>query len=180
MHACRSFPFLYPFLNHSLEGIFVDRLRQIIIHACFFTLFPIALDCTGRHGDDGNLPQCRAKPSNVMAEDLCRLVAIHDRHLTVHEYDAGDRVIRVLDGVKVGESFLAIPHRRYGEAKLANVCYRNLLVDRIVFDDENVNGSSFGLRHGEIIAAIIFNNGRTFQWYGRTVGLSTFFIWRGR
>ena len=63
------------------QGLGVDGLGDVVVHAGSQGLFPVPGHGVGGHGDDGQ----GLKPG-VLAEAPGGLVAVHDRHLHVHEH----------------------------------------------------------------------------------------------
>ena len=68
----------------------------------------------------------------MMTDEMGRSIAVEDRHLAVHEDDIRFWVSRAGSFQQIVESFLAIPHRTYGESELFDCLESDLLVHSTV------------------------------------------------
>ncbi len=119
-----------------VKQVRIDRLGDVVVHAFLQAALPFLGHRMGGHGDDR-----QAVVALVGADSDGRLVAVHDRHLHVHQHDIErgrvtfrdflDRLAAVVDdfdlSIDLGQKFDG-----------------DLLVDLVVFGQQNANAAHIG------------------------------------
>ena len=97
-----------------------------LIGAGFLASFAVGWQGIGRHGDDRQVAEAR-----FAADQPGRLVAVHDRHLAVHE----DQVVGLLAYRRNG--FLAIFGCFHQKADRTEHFFGQFAIDLVVFDEQH-------------------------------------------
>src|SRR5882724_5490649 len=114
----------YPPLERGPQFIGLHRLGDVVVHPGGEAALAIALHGIRRHGDDGHV---RAYRRFALADRGRRLVAIHLRHLAVHEHGMVADAGRGLDG------FEPVRHHVHPAPELLEHARRKSLIHHIVF-----------------------------------------------
>ena len=124
-------------LGHGGEhGRHVERLGNVVAHAGFDHLVAVAGHGIGGHGDDGDLRQ-----GQVLANLAGGGVAVHDRHLAVHQH----AIKAIVPGQNV-QRLLAVVGHQYRDAGLLQQFQRQFLVHVVVFHQQHARARQLG--HG--------------------------------
>ncbi|MNT40022.1 hypothetical protein D3C72_1763140 [compost metagenome] len=99
----------------------------MVHHAGLDHLLPVTGHGVGRHGDDGQAGKLRQR-----AQVAGGRVAVHHGHLAVHEHAVEPRVC----GEQV-QRLLAVVGQHHFHARLAQQLHGQLLVQRVVFDQQH-------------------------------------------
>ena len=104
----------------------VDGFRYVIVHADGQAAFPVAGQGIGGHGDDGQLPGA-GQPAYGFGGG----VAIHDRHVAIHQDQVVGSEFCLLKGN------LAVFSRFHTEADAAQHFLGQFAIDFVVFDEQH-------------------------------------------
>jgi hypothetical protein len=121
----------HPLAQHRLELVGRHRLGDVVVHAGLEALLAVALHGARGHRDDRDA----AGAARLALADLARrLVAVHPRHLAVHQHG-------VVAAARAGrERLLAVLGELDAEAQLLEDLGRDLLVDLVVLGHQHVRG----------------------------------------
>ena len=125
----------------SFDLLGADGFAEVIIHAGGEATLLIFLHRVGGHGDDVGSPGSRP----ACADAAGRFKAIHLGHLQVHKDEV---VLLSLDGL---HGFPTIGRQVGLIAELLQNAQRHLLIDHVIFGDENFQGKARS--HGRIEGA---------------------------
>ena len=111
----------------------LDRFADVVVHAGGKTFFTRAVHCIARHCDDvGALGRAVALTGFALTNFHRGLVTVQIRQLAVHENDI------VMDQFQGLQNLTAIGHGDGAAAELLQQTNRDLLVDGVVFRDQDV------------------------------------------
>ena len=108
------------------------------IHAENLATLAFIRHCVCGHGDDWQI-----HISRVEAQKACRLVAVHHRHLQVHQHD---RVMRRRMGIDACDRLLSVVGDVHVHMPAFQKLDGKLLVERIVFDQQHPQSAKIGGR----------------------------------
>ena len=108
----------------------VDRLGDVVVHAGGGAGAAILRHGGGGHGDDRHGP-----PGRQEADTPCRFEAVHHRHVQIHQHGVEFAVLHRV------QRLLAVAGQRYGEAALAEEFLRHLLIQLVVFDEQDARAA---------------------------------------
>ncbi len=108
----------------------------MIAHAGCYHFFAVAGHGVGRHGDDGHLRQ-----GQILADFAGGVVAVHDRHLAVHQYPVKSAVPR-----QDVQRLLAMVGHHHRDAGLLQQFQCELLVHVVVFHQQHARTRQLGHR----------------------------------
>ena len=108
----------------------INRFGHVPVHARIQALLPFLDRGVGRHGNDR-----KARESRVRSDVLCRLVAIHLRHLQVHQH----HVVRRRHGLAqhLADRLHAVVRHRHRGTHALQQLHGDLLVNLVVFGEQN-------------------------------------------
>ncbi|VTR69616.1 hypothetical protein DESC_760043 [Desulfosarcina cetonica] len=119
------------FVDDRFQAVRLDGFGDVITHPRRETAFTVTLHGMGRHGDDRNL---RIEHAGLAGADLPGgFVAVHFRHLDVHQYQI------IWPGSQPFQGNFTIAGRVGGKSEALQQGQRQLLVDQIVFDQKNAH-----------------------------------------
>ena len=132
-HILRLLSRLDIFDQHLTQLVGVDRLGNVIVHACGKAFFTIPENGACGHGDDRQFSE-----AFLSADVLAGLNAPHHGHLQVHQHD--------IEGLMLQnpERFLAISRDGHLQSKTLEEFARHLLIDLVVFYQQDVRTFNCG------------------------------------
>ena len=132
--GCAGWP--DPLGHGGKHGRHVERFGDVVAHAGCYHFFAVAGHGVGRHGDDGHLRQ-----GQILSDFAGGGVAVHDRHLAVHQHPVKSTVPR-----QDVQRLLAMVGHHHRDAGLLQQLQRELLVHVVVFHQQHACTRQLGHR----------------------------------
>jgi len=128
--SCAVFP-RQPSLQRLGQGLWGNRLGDVVVHARFQAVLPIALQGVGGHCDDGD-PVLLDRGLRIA--DVARgFEAVHLGHLYVHEHKV------VVERLKRPDGFGAVGHGVRSQSQFLEDAERHLLVGDVVLGQQDAH-----------------------------------------
>ena len=129
IHIPVGFCRLDPFRDNLTQAGLTDRLGQVIVHSRFHAFFLVAFHGVGRHSNNRNV----FNPAffDQRADILGRLIAVHHRHLDIHQDNIELAFFRLLHG------HLAVLGNTDFKTKIAQHLFRHDPVNAVILHKKN-------------------------------------------
>src|SRR5882757_1928171 len=116
-------------IETGLQALSIERLGEVIVHACGLALEVIILHRMGRQGDDGDMPHALFAVANLGGG----FVAVEFRHLAVHQYQV------ISSRLPRGYSRATVAHGVDLETHFLERAGRDFLIDRVILRQQDTS-----------------------------------------